>query len=270
MPGFPVSKVESAMSVWIRARPVVQNVRQVGRPAEGMKNLNDRARSHALVGLAFVLLAGAGCAASPPMRIALDGDTRYQTIDGWATVTRYWEEDKANDRFDRSFEPHQEAIAGFLANDVGINAVRLELLSGMENPNDYWTQFYTGAIGYRDTPDIATKKSTTTATQTSKIPPASSLRCSTTGSKSAVVATQACARRRGVALVHQHLLRGLQVDSGRRRTVQGPSAMRAIQKEFPSSSLVYLRRLKNKDDLSPIASSSCSSRRTQRSGGRAR
>jgi hypothetical protein len=98
----------------------------------------------------LVALTATACGGSPTIRVTVDDSMRYQTIDGWAATTRYWEEDKEHDRFDRSFEPYAERIAEFLVDQIGINMVRLELLSGFENPHDYWGEFVAGRIGYRE------------------------------------------------------------------------------------------------------------------------
>lgn len=80
--------------------------------------------------------------------ITLDGSTRFQTIDGWAVMPRSWEEDKENNRFNRSFEPGAEPVSRFLVDQMGINAVRIEIPSGMENRTDRWTPFYGGEMSY--------------------------------------------------------------------------------------------------------------------------
>ena len=61
--------------------------------------------------------------------IVVDAAERHQTIDGWAVNLRQWEEDKANNRYDRTSDPHLDRIYRFLADSVGINAVRLEIPS---------------------------------------------------------------------------------------------------------------------------------------------
>jgi O-glycosyl hydrolase len=106
--------------------------------------------STATVLLVLAATSVASCGAPSTVSITVDGSAKYQIIDGWVTSSRYWEEDKEGDRFDRSFEPYVDAIARFLVNEVGINAVRLELLSGSENPIPYWRRFYAGEIGYRE------------------------------------------------------------------------------------------------------------------------
>lgn len=99
-----------------------------------------------------VLLTSACQRAEAPRAsvIVVDADTRYQTIDGWAYMPRMWEEDKPNNRFDGSFEPYTGAVARFLVEDVGLNAVRVEIQSGMENPNNGWGEFYSGRMPHRD------------------------------------------------------------------------------------------------------------------------
>lgn len=83
-------------------------------------------------------------------RIDLDAERRFQIIDGWAVYPRYWEDDKVHNRFDRSFEPHTEDVSRLLVDEVGINAVRVEIWSGLENPVDYWIDHYRGELSYRD------------------------------------------------------------------------------------------------------------------------
>lgn len=84
----------------------------------------------------------------PAQVIQVDGAVRYQTIDGWATNLRMWEEDKANDRYDSTIEPYAAQVYRFLVDSVGINAVRLEIPSGMENPTNRWKEFREGRMSY--------------------------------------------------------------------------------------------------------------------------
>ena len=86
----------------------------------------------------------------PGQQIRVDGSQRHQTIDGWATHLRMWEEDKAGDRYDASIEPYAAQVYQFLVDSVGINAVRLEIPSGMENPNNRWKAFREGRISYSE------------------------------------------------------------------------------------------------------------------------
>lgn len=84
----------------------------------------------------------------PAEQIQVNGAVRYQKIDGWATHLRMWEEDKAGDRYDPSVETYAAQVYRFLVDSVGINAVRLEIPSGMENPTNRWKEFREGRMSY--------------------------------------------------------------------------------------------------------------------------
>ena len=81
-------------------------------------------------------------------RIAIDGNRAGQTISGWEVTARFWEFDKANDRYDGSWLNSRDTIVQKLTDDAGITRIRLELRSGTENPVDYWSRFVAGQIGY--------------------------------------------------------------------------------------------------------------------------
>jgi len=81
-------------------------------------------------------------------RISIDGTRAGQTISGWEVTVRFWEFDKANDRYDASWLTSRDAIVQKLIDDAGITRVRLEVRSGVENPVDYWSQFVAGQISY--------------------------------------------------------------------------------------------------------------------------
>lgn len=81
-------------------------------------------------------------------RISIDGNRPGQTLSGWEVTARFWEFDKANDRYDGSWLTSRDAIVQKLIDDAGITRIRLELRSGVENPVDYWGQFVAGQIGY--------------------------------------------------------------------------------------------------------------------------
>ena len=99
-----------------------------------------------------------GTALAVDAAIAIDMEQRFQTIEGWETYLRMWEEDKVNDRFDKSIERYSGLVAEHLANNVGINRARLEVWSGLENPTDYWSSFYNGEIGYNEWKDFRYQK----------------------------------------------------------------------------------------------------------------
>lgn len=84
------------------------------------------------------------------IRVVIDTLTRLQRIDGWETTLRMWEQDKVNDRFASSIEQYATQTAQYLVDSVGINTVRLQVNSGLENPRDDWAPFYSGAMSYTD------------------------------------------------------------------------------------------------------------------------
>jgi len=104
----------------------------------------------AVLGAGLALLAFRSLRARAPTTVTVSPATFYQTIDGWGVYPRYWEDDKKRDRFDRSFEPFTKATSDFLVDELGINAVRVEIWSGLENPRDFWLEHYEGKMGYRE------------------------------------------------------------------------------------------------------------------------
>jgi hypothetical protein len=110
-------------------------------------------RTFFLAGAALLAAAVATMLLRRPPAVAIivvDPAVRHQTIDGWAVNLRQWEEDKANDRYDRTSDLHLDRIYRFLADSVGINAVRLEIPSGMENRANRWARFRAGELSYRE------------------------------------------------------------------------------------------------------------------------
>lgn len=107
------------------------------------------------------LPAGARCAAisavflasgcgSREFAVTVDPAHTHQTVGGWEATARLWEFDKAQDRFDGSWLAQRDAIFGLLVDEAGIDRLRLEIRSGAENPVDYWSQFASGRLGYKD------------------------------------------------------------------------------------------------------------------------
>ncbi|MES2179273.1 MAG: hypothetical protein V4550_15550 [Gemmatimonadota bacterium] len=97
---------------------------------------------------ALIVVAACAPAADAPTRVTLDAHTRFQTIDAWATNLRLWEEDKRNDRYNHSIEPALDNVFTFLVDSVGINGVRLEIPSGIENPTSRWAGYRSGKVPY--------------------------------------------------------------------------------------------------------------------------
>jgi len=80
---------------------------------------------------------------SPAQTITVDPATTYQTISGWEAVAY-------------ALEPANPAFANFkdtlfdqAINDLGINRVRLEIRSGIENGIDNWAAYEAGTIDYQ-------------------------------------------------------------------------------------------------------------------------
>jgi O-glycosyl hydrolase len=80
--------------------------------------------------------------------ITVDPRKTYQTMKGWEVTARLWEQDKARDRYDPSWQDHSAEVFSRLVNELGIDRIRIEIKSGAENPIDYWYSFATQRIGY--------------------------------------------------------------------------------------------------------------------------
>jgi O-glycosyl hydrolase len=73
--------------------------------------------------------------------ITLDPATTYQSMTGWE-ATAWASQDSP------AFPNFRDTLFDQAVNDVGINRLRVEVRSGAENSQDYWTQYQTGAIDY--------------------------------------------------------------------------------------------------------------------------
>ena len=80
---------------------------------------------------------------APPSTITLDPTVTYQTITGWEATA--WVAEPG----DPALPLLKDAIYHVLVNDIGINRVRLEVRSGVENRDDNWTAYQTGTIEYQ-------------------------------------------------------------------------------------------------------------------------
>lgn len=65
---------------------------------------------------------------------------RHQTIGGWEAT------DQAGQLYSPAWNNYKNSLFDQAVNDLGINRVRLEIPSGIENPNDYFTQWRNGVI----------------------------------------------------------------------------------------------------------------------------
>jgi hypothetical protein len=82
--------------------------------------------------------------------ISVDAGQRFQTMTGWEVSARSWEMDKVANRFDGSWLDFRDEIIAVLADEAGINRIRLQVRSGAENPVDYWGRFMKGEITYKE------------------------------------------------------------------------------------------------------------------------
>lgn len=106
-----------------------------------------------LIGVAALLALSVAVALLVRDRDALitvrPGET-HQTMKGWEVTARAWETNKKDDRFDASWEQYKDALFDRLVGELGINRVRIEIKSGVENPVDWWARFRAGQVGYRE------------------------------------------------------------------------------------------------------------------------
>jgi hypothetical protein len=72
--------------------------------------------------------------------IALNPYVKYQTMDGWEAVA------EAGQLFSPAWSNYKNALLDQAVNDLGINRLRLEITSGIENPTDYFAQWRAGQI----------------------------------------------------------------------------------------------------------------------------
>ncbi|HMM80911.1 MAG TPA: Ig-like domain-containing protein [Pyrinomonadaceae bacterium] len=72
--------------------------------------------------------------------IALNPYVKYQVMRGWEAT------DQAGQLFSPAWNNYKDALFDSAVNDLGINRIRLEILSGIENPVDYFAQWRAGQI----------------------------------------------------------------------------------------------------------------------------
>ena len=104
----------------------------------------------ALCAVAGLSAFGWACAQTQSAaEISINIAERHQTMRGWEVTSRFWYENKSEDRFDGTWLAYSEPVAEVLANDIGVNRVRIELRSGAENSVDHYARFRDGALTYR-------------------------------------------------------------------------------------------------------------------------
>ncbi len=80
---------------------------------------------------------------APARTITLDPTKTYQTITGWEAVAF------ALEPTDPAFPNFKDTLFDQAVNNLGINRVRLEVRSGVENTNDNWSDYQAGKIDYQ-------------------------------------------------------------------------------------------------------------------------
>ena len=78
-----------------------------------------------------------------PSTITVDPSRTYQTISGWEAVAFALEPSNP------AFPNFRDTLLDLAVNDLGINRVRLEVRSGVENSNDNWSDYQAGNIEYQ-------------------------------------------------------------------------------------------------------------------------
>jgi uncharacterized protein (TIGR03437 family) len=87
--------------------------------------------------------------------ITLDPGTTYQIMTGWeatAQAGQINEVDTATgaSNLNPAYPRYKDQLFDLAVSDLGINRIRLEILSGAENPVDYFPHYINGQIGFRD------------------------------------------------------------------------------------------------------------------------
>jgi hypothetical protein len=85
---------------------------------------------------------------SKAVEIQVDPSTKYQTLRGWESILSGFEVNESDGSYSSAWVQSAPKVMDYLVNEMGINRVRVELMSGVENPVDYFTQFQAGAIDY--------------------------------------------------------------------------------------------------------------------------
>lgn len=74
-----------------------------------------------------------------PSTITLDAGTVYQTIIGWEATAEVGQSD-----FPQEFHAWREEVVDRAANELGLNRIRLEIRSGAEHSEDFFTPYVNG------------------------------------------------------------------------------------------------------------------------------
>jgi uncharacterized MnhB-related membrane protein len=95
----------------------------------------------ALSGLALVP-GPAGAEDRQTPTITIDTDVTYQTISAWEATAWMGQDSSPN------LANYSDEVIDLAVNELGLNRLRLEVRAGVENPEDYWTQWQEGIVDY--------------------------------------------------------------------------------------------------------------------------
>ncbi len=84
-------------------------------------------------------VAYAAVPAGAPATVTVDTTVRFQTMSGWEATAQIGQTDFSS-------TPWSSSVADLAANDLGINRVRLEVRAGVENDQDYFALYHSGAL----------------------------------------------------------------------------------------------------------------------------
>lgn len=98
-----------------------------------------------LVLISLVTLGCSGGQTAQATTITLDPHTTYQTMTGWEATAQ-----AGQFEFPTLFASYKDTMFDQAANDLGINRIRLEVYSGIENPIDWFAKALSGEISIRD------------------------------------------------------------------------------------------------------------------------
>jgi hypothetical protein len=76
--------------------------------------------------------------------IKLNPQQKFQTVTGWEATAQ------AGENFSAAFGVYKEKLLNDAVNDLGINRLRLEIRSGVENSADFFSAFAAKQINYKD------------------------------------------------------------------------------------------------------------------------
>jgi hypothetical protein len=70
-----------------------------------------------------------------PAAITVDTSTEYQTITAWEATAWMGQDTSPN------LANYSDEVMALAVDELGLNRLRLEVRAGVENPEDYWTQW---------------------------------------------------------------------------------------------------------------------------------